>query len=109
MSRLSTILEALAGRHGREAAISAPDLERITGIPERTIRRELEEAYDDGTLEELEMPAIGLPGVGFFLAASIDDFQEAYDHGAKVRAAWDRRLDGIKKLARSLGLHIQTK
>ena len=107
-SRLTRILAVLAGHYGRENAISAPEMERLTAIPERSIREELSIAYEDGTLEELELPAVGLPGVGFFLATHIEDFQEAYDHGARVRAAWDRKLEGIRKLAATFGLHLLT-
>jgi hypothetical protein len=107
-SRLTRILAVLDGHYGRDNAISAPEMEKLTGIPERSIREELSIAYDDGTLEELEMPAVGLPGVGFFLATHIEDFQEAYDQGARVRDAWNRKLEGIRKLAAAFGLHLIT-
>jgi hypothetical protein len=105
-SRIDRILAALVGRHGREHAIPAPEMERLTGIPERAIREELSIAYDDGTLEERELPAVGLPGIGFFLANRFEDFQEAHDAAYHMRATFDRRVQGIKRLAAKFGIHL---
>ncbi len=74
---LFQILDILRQHRGRDAIISSSEIARRLRLPPsaaRTIRRLLSEAEDDGTLEDLEMPVIGIGGLGYFLADHHEDF-----------------------------------
>lgn len=103
--RLSIILDALGSREGAARAISARDLSRATGIPQRTIRREIEAALADGTLEELGIPLCA-SSRGYFLGRDMDEFQHWLDVQRSLALALATKIDGIVRLAHSLGLHL---
>lgn len=67
MTREEKIARAI--RTGRQHARTAPRLEKITGIPERTIRRVISDSP--------ELQPVALPGIGFFWPDDVEDIHAA--------------------------------
>lgn len=107
---LTNILAVLRQHKGRDAAISAPDIARRIGLTGkdagRLVRYLLSEAETDGTLEELEMPVIGIGGLGYYLADDVDDF--VYRDALLSVLARRARLKQLawRRLAKSFGITI---
>lgn len=104
---LSKILAILRQHKGRDAYISAPDLARRSGVGDaRKVRRLLSDAEDDGTLEELEMPVVGIGGQGYFLAADFEDFAMRDNILAQLAFRANRKLKAWRRVSKAHGITI---
>lgn len=71
--REETIRTALSPFRGRSNPVSAPTLERITGIPEREVRRLIKEGSKFWGREDELFIVCSVPGIGYFIAVDLEE------------------------------------
>lgn len=65
------LLNVLAFHHGRDRGISAEQLEKVTGVPQRRLRVLISELREEG------LAICGKPETGYFMATSADELDES--------------------------------
>ena len=83
MSLADRIHRILRGRQGAEQAVSAPELCRLLGLPQRA-EREVRQAIEDAAPRWPDL-ICAIPGKGFFVAVDLEE-AERYDNWLKQLA-----------------------
>lgn len=107
----SRIFDVLRQHVGRDRVISARSIAQEIGLRQRAadrfVRQLIHDALHDGTLEELELHVISVPGKGFFLCADIEESQRYSD--LVHLWAWEavRKAKAVTGMFKAAGLGIK--
>ncbi len=109
--RLRTRVFSILREHvGRDNIITSAEIARQAGLraedASRLIRELITDALHDGTLEELELPVVAVPGSGFFVCSDLEEAEKYVDFLRILASEADRKVKAAQRLFKSFGLHI---